>query len=87
MYIARDTYTGPNTLTRAMPHDVRVTAAEVAASGQHVAWEFSGHVRGRRLYCRTRYVPQPDGSLYVFDSTGRRVMIHPAERVLVLLNA
>ena len=62
------------------------TASEIAEiAGEGVIWEFSGHVQGRPLFSRSRYVALADGSLAMYSSTGARVGIHPAGRTLKVL--
>jgi len=63
-------------------------AGELAAmmDGEFAVWESAGHLRnGRELFCRSRYVGQSDGSLAGYDANGRRIIIHPAGRRLVIL--
>jgi len=63
-------------------------AGELAGmlDGEFVVWESAGHLRnGRELFHRARYVGQSDGSLAGYDSNGRRTIIHPADRRLVIL--
>lgn len=86
-YIDRDTYTGrysifsPKTL-RPAPWK----AAELAAlAPTGIIWESFGHVSGREGFGRSRYVADADGNLHCYDSDGRKVIIHPAGRILRIL--
>ena len=83
-YITRDTYVGDSFVNASRKSGV-FTAAELAAmadreTGIVVLWEFSGHVHGRPLFGRGRYVAQADGSLVGYDSDGAMKIIHPADR-------
>jgi len=88
--IAPDAHTGTWT-RRGIPAGHRAdtfTAAELAAMfGQEfVIWESAGQSQGGyELFVRSRKVPQADGSLAGYDSTGRLVIIHPAARNLRIL--
>jgi len=88
-YIARDTYTGrysihrPNAKVRA----ARYTAAELAAMAPTgVIWESYGATfPGRESFGRSRYVADADGNLHMYDSNGRKVIVHPAGRAIRVL--
>ena len=61
-------------------------ASEIAEiAGEGVIWELSGHVQGRPLFSRSRYVALADGSLAMYSSTGARTGIRPAGRTLKVL--
>jgi hypothetical protein len=84
-FIAADTFTGRHTLRSNAARSDVFTAAELAAGGKVgevlVLWESAGRMHdGVRLFCRTRFVPQADGSLHGYDSDGVRKIIHPADR-------
>jgi len=84
-FIAADTFTGRHTLRSNTARNDVFTAAELAATGTVgeilVLWESAGRMRdGVRLFCRTRFVPQADGSLHGYDNDGVRKIIHPAKR-------
>jgi hypothetical protein len=86
-HIARDTYTGRWTLRGDNLPSRRFTARKLASLGKVgevlVLWECAGSMPGgERLYVRTSFVPQADGSLVGYDADGARKVIHPAERVL-----
>jgi hypothetical protein len=84
-----DTYAGH--WTRAgIPAGMRVgvfTAAELAAlAPTGVIWESFGHLRnGREGFGRSRYIADAAGNLHVYDSNGRKVIMHPAARSLRVL--
>lgn len=88
-HIARDTYEGRHSIHRPV---VRVKAgsfkaseiAEMAPKG--VIWESYGATfPGRESFGRSRYVADGEGNLHVYDSNGRKVIVHPATRSLRLL--
>ena len=88
-YISRDTYAGRWTTTKALSNPAygigRAFAADLAADKgagvEFVVWEFSGHTRsGERLFCRSRFVADAEGNLHGYDSNGRKVIVHPADR-------
>lgn len=91
-YIAPDTYAGTWTAsahtlradTRPTPIAAGTLAAE-AATG--VLWVSFGTPRGMRheKFSRTRFVADAEGRLHCYDSSGRKVVIHPADRVLRVL--
>lgn len=88
-YIARDTYEGTWQTTkpandtrygigRAFAYDL---AATHGTEAPFIIWEFSGHTRnGWRLFTRSRYLADAKGNLHGYDSNGRKVIIHPADR-------
>ena len=40
-----------------------------------------GNLRnGLRLFARTRFIADSEGDLHGYDSNGRKVIIHPADR-------
>lgn len=85
--ITADTYTGRHTIVSDRRSDV-FTARELSAlaCGKVVVyWEFAGHVNGRPLFCRHRFMPQADGSLAGFDSKGACKIVHPADREIRIL--
>lgn len=86
--IAPDTYAG-HWVRHGIPAGMRVsvfTAAQLAAHAtEGVMWASFGHVGGREGFGRDRYVADPAGNLHVYDSTGRKVIIHPADRKLRIL--
>lgn len=87
-YIARDTYQGRWQVTRPASNvHGWLPAAELAemhADGApFIIWEFSGHTRGgAKLYTRSRFVAAADGRLHGYTSTGSKIIIHPADRVV-----
>lgn len=88
-HIAPETnYTG-RYQRRGVPAAHRVsafTASEIAGiASEGAIWEFSGHVQGRPLFSRSRYVALADGSLAMYSSTGALTGIHPAGRTLKVL--
>lgn len=88
-YIDADTYTGTWTVSGSRKSDQYRAGelAEMFGTEVFVVWEFAGHVRGRALYARTRFVAQPDGSLAGYNSEGTIVIVHPADRVLRIATA
>lgn len=88
--IARDTYTGhyyaKGTNRRADAFTARELAEMFGAGREFIVWEFSGHSRtGRPLYVRTRFVGDAEGNLAGYDSEGRKVIVHPAARIIRVL--
>ncbi len=88
-YIERDTYTGRHSIHRSNAK-VKVgifTAAEVAAMAPTgIVWiSFGATFPGRESFGRERYVADAEGNLHVYDSNGRKVIIHPVGRKLRLL--
>lgn len=92
-YIAADDYSGKWQITRTVQSlaqrgqmvgwDRAADLAVQATDGVLTIWEFSGHLRdGRKLFHRTRFVPAADGSLHGYDSSGRKVIVHPADRIV-----
>jgi hypothetical protein len=85
-YIERDEYTGKWQVTPKAPKVGAATAgqlAEVAGTAPIVLWEHSGTARsGRALFTRHRYVANAEGGLNGYDSDGRLIIRHPADRVL-----
>lgn len=85
-YIARDTHTGRQRMTVRAPY--RITAwkaselADMAREG--VIWERFTKVDGGKVM-RRRYVADSQGNLHVYDYTGAKEIIHPADRVLHIL--
>lgn len=87
-YIEPDAYAGR--WSRAgVPAGMRVsvfTAAELAAfSSEGVIWESFGHVNGRECFGRSRYMASATGALHVYDSNGRKILVHPATRAIRVL--
>jgi hypothetical protein len=84
-WIAPDTYVGKWMIRGTRRSDV-FTASELATMATTmvdriiVLWEFCGHVNGKPLYVRTRFVGQADGSLAGYNSDGTVSVIHPASR-------
>ena len=90
-FLARDGYAGRHSIHRPV---VKVkaasfTAAEIAAlSPAGIIWtSFGAAFPGRESFGRNRYVAAPNGDLHIFDSEGRKVIIHPASRALRVLTA
>ena len=87
-YIERDTYTGRWSVTKATTNTEygvgRAFAHDLAARhgrAPFIIWEFSGHTpSGQRLFHRSRYLADADGNLHGYDSNGRKVIVHPADR-------
>lgn len=88
-YIAADAYTGRHTVLkpRAPFRPEAWKAGDLAAlAATGVVWESCGEVRpGKEGFCRSRYVADAEGNLHVYDSTGRKVIVHPADRILRIL--
>lgn len=87
-FIAPDTYQGNWTTSahvlRPGFHPVALTAGDLAAEAPTgVLWESFGTPRGMRheKFARTRYVADTAGNLHCYDRDGRKVIIHPADRV------
>lgn len=87
-FTARDTYAGRH-IRWNVPAGMRaivVTAGALAAIAPEGAiWESAGHVSGRELFGRSRYIADAAGNLHVYDSAGRKVIVHPADRRLRVL--
>jgi hypothetical protein len=90
-YIPRDTYTGRHSIHRpvAKVKADSFTAAELAAlAPAGVVWEsFGATFPGRESFGRSRYVADTEGNLHIYDSNGRKVLIHPAGRSIRVLTA
>lgn len=88
-YIARDTYTGRHSIHRPVAKVKAGTfiAAEIAEmASEGVIWtSFGATFPGRESFGRERYIADAEGNLHVYDSNGRKVIIHPASRELRLL--
>lgn len=88
-YIARDTYAGRHSIHRpnAKVKAGSFTAAEIAAMApEGVIWESCGATfPGRESFGRSRYIADGAGNLHIYDSNGRKILIHPAERKIRLL--
>lgn len=88
-YIARDTYEGRHSIHRpvAKVKAGTFTAAEIAAMApEGVIWNsFGATFPGRESFGRERYIADSEGNLHVYDSNGRKVIVHPAGRKLRLL--
>lgn len=85
LYLSRETYTGRWWMDRFKPgYGARTfTAAEVAAHAASGAiWKDSGSVHGRVTYFRERYLADADGNLHLYDSNGRKVGVHRADKPL-----
>jgi hypothetical protein len=86
-YIAKDSYSGKQSTT--VRKGMRVTiweARELAALAPGgVIFESFGHVNGREMFGRTRYVADAAGNLHCYDSDGARKIIHPAARKLRII--
>ncbi len=88
-YIARDAYEGRHSIHR--PNGkvkagtfLAIEIAEMASEG--VIWEsFGATFPGRESFGRSRYIADADGNLHVYDSNGRKIIVHPARRRLRLL--
>lgn len=87
-YIAKDTYDGQWSRL-GIPANHRVATfparelAEIAPEGK--IWEFVGHVNGRPLFSRKRYVADEQGNLHLYTSSGGKILIHPAARTIQAL--
>jgi len=88
-YIDRDTYDGTWQTTKAADNARygigRAFAYDLAAThgteAPFIVWEFSGHTRnGQRLFTRARFLADTKGNLHGYDSNGRKVIVHPADR-------
>lgn len=87
-YIAKDTYTGKQTMTlNANKHKVTIyTAREIAGFlSEGAVFESFGSVYGKERFGRTRYVADSAGNLHCYDSNGRKIIVHPADRKLRIL--
>lgn len=62
-----------------------IARAPLNADGVLVAWVSFGHVRGREMFYRTRFLPLADGSLVTFGSDGRRGFTHAPGAALRIL--
>ncbi|QBP30272.1 hypothetical protein KDW77_gp58 [Mycobacterium phage Pinnie] len=56
-------------------------AEQFGAGVEFSLWEYFGQNDARQLmFSRTRFVADAAGNLHGYDSTGRKVIIHPADR-------
>ncbi|AKF14559.1 hypothetical protein SEA_CAMBIARE_57 [Mycobacterium phage Cambiare] len=56
-------------------------AAQFGAGVEFPMWEYFGqNDAGQLMFSRTRFVADEAGNLHGYDSTGRKVIIHPADR-------
>lgn len=56
-------------------------AAQFGAGVITPVWEFFGrNDAGQLMFARTRFVADEAGNLHGYDSTGRKVITHPADR-------
>jgi hypothetical protein len=66
----------------------RVLAEQFGAGKVTVVWEYFGqNDAGQLMFNRTRFVADEAGQLHGYDSTGRKVIIHPADRRVKFLAA
>ena len=88
-FIARDTYNGRHSIHRpvAKVKAGSFLAREIAAmASDGVIWEsFGATFSGRESFGRSRYVADAAGNLYIYNSEGALVIIHPADRKIRLL--
>lgn len=95
-FIATSAHKGTWSRRIARPTADSFTAAELASivthgqaldprTGEFCVWEASGHVEGTELFVRTRMVPQPGGWIACYDSDGRHILSHPADRRIRIL--
>lgn len=60
---------------------------EVEPGVEFTVWEFSGHTAtGQRLFVRTRMVADAEGNVTCYDSEGRKIIRHPADREIRYLS-
>ncbi len=91
-YIAPDTYTGRWTTTRPAGYlrgnrTAGWLANHIGEGNTAVVWNYSGHTRdGRQLFNRTRFVTR-GSRLHGYDSNGRLVIIHSADRTVGFISA
>lgn len=87
-YTDADTYTG-RWNRRGVPAGMWASmfaAAELAAlAPEGIVWTSFSHIRGREYFRRERYIADDAGNLHVYDSNGRKVIVHPAARPLRVL--
>jgi hypothetical protein len=56
-------------------------AGQFGAGNITPVWEYFGkNDAGQLMFCRTRFVADEAGNLHGYDSAGRKVIIHPADR-------
>ena len=86
-WIEKDTYTGPWDRPARKGRIARGTAGKVAElyGRKGVIWTSFGHVGGREMFARERYVANSAGDLFIYDSDGRQIQSHPADRELRVL--
>lgn len=61
------------------------TITPLTTTGEIILWEYAGHVGAQELFGRTRFIPQPGGWLAGYDSDGRHIITHPADRPIRVL--
>ena len=80
------TYHGPavkrfNDLNRLGWAPAATLAAQHTVGEAFAVWEYFGrNDAGQLMFARTRFVADDAGNLHGYDSTGRKVIIHPADR-------
>ena len=88
-YTDRDTYTGRWRVTKSPRNaaygigsaSARDLADTYGAGTPFIIWEYAGNLHnGLRLFARTRFIADSEGDLHGYDSNGRKVIIHPADR-------
>lgn len=89
LFTTPDTYTGHWTREGIPAHLGAAShlARDIAATATTgIIWESAGHMAsGRELFCRSRYIATSDGSLHMYTSSGRKVIVHPADRPVRIL--
>lgn len=93
-YTDRDTYTGKWRVTKSPRNaaygigsaSARDLADTYGAGTPFIIWEYVGNLHnGLQLFVRTRFIADSEGDLHGYDSNGRKVIIHPADRKVWLL--
>lgn len=86
-WIGKDTHQGPWSRTVRPPYRLeRWPAGDIATTvgREGIFWSwYTSHPVER--VARNRYVADDDGNLHCYDSDGRKVIVHPADRVLWIL--
>ena len=90
-FIARDTHEGRHSIHRknSAVKAATFTAAEIAAlAPTGILWaSFGATFPGRESFGRSRYIATPNGDLHLYDSNGRKVIVHPADRKIRVLTS
>lgn len=86
-WIEADDYTGRHSTARLKGTRVESWKASALAerAREGVVFASFGHVRGREMFSRNRYVADRTGAIHLYAADGAKVIVHPASRPLRIL--